>query len=344
VAPTKNPNRTVVPGKMRSDCEQIPDGFTKAQADKAETMEAQLASAPTARTALATAGCQVYWPAPYQVCGAIRDKYNSLGGPNSFLLFPNSDELTNPDGTGKRSVFQNGPIYWSPWGGAHPVVNHFFAAWQRNGWEAGVLGYPTTDEIPGPNAGRRQEFDHGAIYWHLNEAYAIGGAIRDKWNTVGAESGPLGYPTSDELAVKKNNGRYNNFENGTITWSAPTGARLLYGAVRDQWASFGREDGILGLPTGDEQVAPDGTGHYANFEDGSAIYWYPVAGAWRIPPAFLAVFAQLGYEKGKFGYPTAPVSNIAVSQTDTGQGQGFQNGSIVYVDKGATYDYYTATY
>jgi uncharacterized protein with LGFP repeats len=329
---------------MRSDCEEIPGGFTKEEADRAETMEAALVPGPGARSARAAAGCQVYWPAPYEVCGAIRDKYNALGDPNSFLLWPTSNELTNPDGLGKRTVFQNGPIYWSSWGGAHPVVNHFFAAWQRHGWEAGYLGYPTTDELPAANGGLRQEFDGAAIYWHLNEAYAIGGALREKWNTVGAEGGPLGYPTSDELPVNKNNGRYNNFENGTITWSGLTGARLLYGAVRDRWASFGREDGEMGLPLADEQVTADGVGHFVNFEDGSAIYWYPVIGAWRIPRGIMSIFAQFGYETGRFGYPTTEVGQVPVAQGSTGAGQGFQHGSIIYVDKGSTYDYYTATY
>ena len=121
---------------MRSDREEIPGGFTKEQADLAETMEAQKLAVTTQAL---TAGCQVYWPSPYEVCGAIKDKYNSLGGPNSFLLWPTTNELVNPDGFGRRSVFQNGPIYWSSASGAHPVANHFFAAWQRNGWEGGVL-------------------------------------------------------------------------------------------------------------------------------------------------------------------------------------------------------------
>lgn len=95
--PTENPNATIVPGQMRSDREEIPDGFTKEDADRAETMEAR------SRMARLTPGCQVYWPAPYEVCGAIKDKYNSLGGPNSFLLWPTTNELTNPDGYGKRS-------------------------------------------------------------------------------------------------------------------------------------------------------------------------------------------------------------------------------------------------
>ncbi|MGX1773698.1 hypothetical protein ACWIGW_16420 [Nocardia brasiliensis] len=334
--PTRNPHGTVVPGKMRSDCQKIPDGFTKEQADKAETMEAALAARSSGGVRYAAPGCQVYWPAPYEVCGAIRDKYNELGGPRSFLLFPTSNELTNPDRIGRRSTFQNGPIYWSPAGGAHPVVNHFFAAWQRQGWEGGMLGYPTTDEIPAANGGRRQEFQGAGIYWHFNSAFAIGGAIRDKWATVGAEGGPLGYPTSDEIAVKKDSGRYNNFENGTITWSGRTGTRLVYGAVRDRWAEAGREDGELGYPTGDEQVAPDGIGHYVYFENGTAIYWLPVIGAWRVAAPILNIWGFLEYERGKLGYP---IGNPRTTDLDPGivVAQDFQNGSVGFDGKSAAF-------
>ncbi|MFC8383755.1 hypothetical protein [Nocardia sp. NPDC057272] len=322
---------------MRSDCEQIPGGFTKEEADRAETMEAALVPRPGARSARAAAGCQVYWPAPYEVCGAIKDKYNELGGPNSFLLWPTSNELTNPDGVGRRNTFTNGPIYWSPWGGAHPVVNHFFAAWQRNGWEGGALGYPTSDEYVNPDGvGRRQEFQHAGIYWRLNEAYAIGGALRGRWNDTGAEAGPLGYPTSDELAVNRDSGRYNNFENGTITWSGPMGTRILFGAIRDRWAEVGREDGALGLPLTDEQVAGDGIGHYVFFENGSAIYYLPIVGAWRISPFVLNVWIELGGERSVLGYP---IENPRTTDLDPGvvMAQVFQNGGIAYTDQDIAY-------
>ncbi|MGW4849116.1 NucA/NucB deoxyribonuclease domain-containing protein [Nocardia brasiliensis] len=237
---------------MRSDCQEIPDGFSKEQADRAETMEAALAERPAPRSA--TDGCQVYWPAPYEVCGAIRDKYNELGGPNSFLLFPTSNELSNPDGVGKRSTFQNGPIYWSPNGGAHPVVNHFFAAWQRNGWEGGVLGYPTSDEIVNPdNVGRRQYFQGGTIYWKLNEAYYVAGAIRDKWGETGWEGGSLGYPTSDETKTPDGVGRFNRFDKGVVYWHPQYGAHPVSGGILTKWQLTNFEQGPYGYPTGDQR-------------------------------------------------------------------------------------------
>ncbi|TSD99843.1 hypothetical protein FOS14_10700 [Skermania sp. ID1734] len=260
---------------MRSDREKVPGGFSKADADKAETMEAALQPQSGMMSPMVAPGCQVYWPSPYEVCGAIRDKYNSLGGPNSFLLWPTSNELVNPDGFGRRSVFQNGPIYWSASSGAHPVVNHFFACWQRNGWEAGVLGYPTTDEIVNPDPvapiGRRQVFQGGTIYWKLNEAYYVAGAIRDKWGQTGWEQGFLGYPMSDEIKLPDGRGRMNRFEkgNGVIYWSPTTGAWPVIGPILEKWAAAGYERSSFGYPIGD-QVSRDGDVTVEqNFEHGT---------------------------------------------------------------------------
>lgn len=221
---TENPKAKIAPGQMRSDREEIPEGFTKADADKAETMEAALSQKQASRGIglLVAPGCQVYWPAPYEVCGAIKDKYNSLGAQFSFLLWPTTNELTNPDGHGKRSQFQNGPIYWSVASGAHPVVNHFMMKWGQHNWETGYLGYPTTDEFVLQN-GRRQEFQGGTIYWSPASLGAIGGAIRDKYNSLGAEAGWLSYPITDELS-DGTDGRYNEFLNGRIYWSPSEGA------------------------------------------------------------------------------------------------------------------------
>lgn len=56
--PTINPNSEVIPGHMRSDREEIIAGVNKAEADKAEVREAQLA-AQDARTMDAGPGCAV---------------------------------------------------------------------------------------------------------------------------------------------------------------------------------------------------------------------------------------------------------------------------------------------
>ncbi|MFH5210147.1 hypothetical protein ACHIPZ_18360 [Antrihabitans sp. NCIMB 15449] len=260
-APTPSPKSTLVPGQMRSDREEVPGGYTKQDADKAEIAEAnelQERSAKRGTSALAApTDCMTYWPEwRYQVCGAIRVKYDSLGGPNSFLLWPTSSEIRNPDNVGVRQTFTNGPIYWHPNAGAHPVANHFFAAWQRNGWEGGKLGYPTSDEmVNSDNIGRRQTFQGGTIYWKLNEAWYVTGAIRDKWNQLGplpAERSFLGYPISDEIRLPDGIGYMNRFENGVIYWSPSSGAWPVSGPILDMWAAEGYEGGPHRYPIADQ--------------------------------------------------------------------------------------------
>ncbi|HIW95992.1 MAG TPA: hypothetical protein H9867_05840, partial [Candidatus Corynebacterium gallistercoris] len=79
-------------------------GFTKEEADLAEVQEARerLGAAGFERAGgvlpqgiaeafvAAPVNCRTYWPSPYRVCGAIREKYDALGGPASFLTWPKS--------------------------------------------------------------------------------------------------------------------------------------------------------------------------------------------------------------------------------------------------------------
>ncbi|WP_338774797.1 hypothetical protein V7968_41485 [Nocardia vulneris] len=100
----------------------------------------------------------------------------------------------------------------------------------------GVLGYPTSDEIVNPdNIGRRQYFQGGTVYWKLNEAYYVAGAIRDKWGETGWESGWLGYPTSDEAGTPDGLGRFNRFEKGVIYWTGAYGAHPVTSRRREAW-------------------------------------------------------------------------------------------------------------
>ncbi|MFD6218900.1 LGFP repeat-containing protein, partial [Nocardia salmonicida] len=229
----------------------------------AETLEAAALSpepAPDGQPRLLVApNCQVYWPAPYEVCGAIRDKYNELGGPNSFLLWPSSNELTNPDGVGKRTEFVNGPIYWSASTGPHPVVNSFLNRWGIHQYEAGWLKYPTTDEIVLPDGGRRQEFQQGAIYVAFQNAIGSAiqnGPLRDKYNSVGGltpGSSFLGYLTEDHKRTLPDGlGQMARFQNGVISWHPTYGAWPITGSILNSWEFSSYETGSLGYPSSDQ--------------------------------------------------------------------------------------------
>ena len=69
--------------------------------------------------------------------------------------------------------------------------------------------------------GRYSVFTEGSIYWTPQlGAWEVHGRIRDAWAESGWETGPLGYPISDEFAVE--GGRRSTFQHGSITWTAAT--------------------------------------------------------------------------------------------------------------------------
>lgn len=107
--------------------------------------------------------------------------------------------------------------------------------------------------------------------------YIVYGAIRAKWDALGAETGFLGMPTTDELSTACGGGRFNHFAGGSIYWTPATGAQEVHGAIRDKWASLGWERSALGYPTSDELVFA-GTGRISYFQHGY-IYWFPWLGA-----------------------------------------------------------------
>ncbi|HTL34326.1 MAG TPA: hypothetical protein VL326_14465 [Kofleriaceae bacterium] len=154
--------------------------------------------------------------------GEIDAKYRALGGCNSLLGVPITDETGAPDGVGRYSVFEKGSIYWTPTTGAFEVHGRIRDKWKDLGWEASVTGYPITDETTTPDGvGRYNVFEHASIYWSpTTDAHEVHGVIRDKYKDLGWEAGQLGYPTSDEYAVT--GGRRSDFEHGSITWSTQT--------------------------------------------------------------------------------------------------------------------------
>ncbi|MFD0900381.1 DUF2599 domain-containing protein [Actinomadura sediminis] len=164
------------------------------------------------------------------VKGEILAKYQSMGGVNSPLGCPTTEERATPNGRGYFTHFQGGSIYWSPQTGAHPVWGAIRDKWAASGWEAGKLGFPADDELVNPDGqGRRQQFEGGTFYWHptkTNGAHAVLGRIGELWGQYGWEGGGFGYPVSDEMSMPNVGGSPNGsgvgqlFEKGQrIVWS-----------------------------------------------------------------------------------------------------------------------------
>ncbi len=281
-------------------------------------------------------GSSVYWTpgtGAHGVGGAIRERWAAQGWEAGPLGYPLTSEFSVGDGVGRYNDFSGGhSIYWSPATGARTVGGAIRQSWQANGGTSGPLGYPVTDELSTPDrVGRYNHFSKaGSVYWTTaTGAHAVSGGIRERWAALGWETGPLGYPLTDELGTPDRVGRYTHFsKGGSLYWTQATGTRAVVGAIRERWAAQGWEAGPLGYPVTDELVTPDGVGRYNHFSKGASVYWTRGTGAHSVQGAIRARWAALGWERSYLGYPTR--SEYAVP---TGRRSDFQRGTVTWASR-----------
>ena len=132
-----------------------------------------------------------------------------------------------------------------------------FEAWGKNGYEGGDLKYPVA-EANQVGKGYVQKFQGGYLTRNPdNSHYVVHGAIGEKYGELGTATSALGFPRSNEIAIR--GGAFQQFEKGNIYWSAATGAHVvLYGDIFDEWGKRGFEQGELGWPTSDMAAIPAG--------------------------------------------------------------------------------------
>jgi uncharacterized protein with LGFP repeats len=136
----------------------------------------------------------------------IRDHYLNHGGAAGFLGEPLGEEEQLSDG---RRQHYRGELH----GGEHPVSIRIPA--ER----------AASCHFPPERYGTPLE---STISWSRRTgAHVVRGDIRDLWLQLGAESGELGYPVTDELPTPDGRGRRSEFERGEIRWFPDTGAELV---------------------------------------------------------------------------------------------------------------------
>jgi hypothetical protein len=164
--------------------------------------------------------CDIYdsdYTGAHEVHGAIRDHYNALGGPRSFLGLPTCD-VVDLLGNGQVVHFQGGSIYWSPSTGAHEVHGAIRDEWASLGWQNSFLGYPTSDEMDDGAGGRVSYFQGGKILWTLQDgatAVPLSQTYDSGWLTT---DDPLGgfvhlVVTSDGWVTWQSHARDSGFDN-----------------------------------------------------------------------------------------------------------------------------------
>jgi hypothetical protein len=182
---------------------------------------------------------------------------NPLGGPT----------ITDPDGLGSFRFRQSA---------LHPGKKNpdvFFRIHQA--------GTPLGYDLPGePNVnGVMHNFAPrmAPVMVHVQgvRAFVVQEAIRAKWLSLGANTGFLGLPLTDELTTPDGRGRYNHFVGGSIYWTPEWGAFEVHGLIRQAWADLRWEQGFLGFPVSDEEALPGSNGgRYSLFEHG-IVTWEP---------------------------------------------------------------------
>ena len=110
------------------------------------------------------------------------------------------------------------------------------------------------------------------MYWSpATGAKAVVGAIGARWAAQGWETGPLGYPVSDETCGLRGGGCFQQFQGGSVHFTPATGAQATWGAIRDRWAAQGWETGLLGYPVSGEICGLRGGGCFQQFQGGSVL-------------------------------------------------------------------------
>ncbi|MDI2131753.1 arylsulfotransferase family protein [Yinghuangia seranimata] len=275
----------------------------------------------------------VYWSPNSgvgEVHGELRDRWLQLGGPTSFLGYPVGTQrvMGGSAAGGLIASFQRGSLVWNQATGIHEVHGGIFSRWGGTTDLGFWVGFPLTDEMAaGDGRGRYQVFQNASIFWTPeNGAYIIHGGINDKWASQNWNSGPLGYPISDE--ERAGTGRLQRFEHGVIVWGPYTGTHILP-------PGFDYTDQLnMGMPTSDVAVAGNGA-EYVLYERG-AVYTNVYASPRFTIPVFGGVWAKyqsLGAHNSCLGTPTSHEYDTSPAGA---RGQQFTTGTITWYPDGST--------
>ncbi|HEV8139078.1 MAG TPA: hypothetical protein VGP81_04860 [Pyrinomonadaceae bacterium] len=236
----------------------------------------------------------------FEMHGAILGAYWSL--PNRAVIgYLISDEIDGATGGSRKSLFNQGGIYWSRRTGAIPVTGQIWVDYESMG-ESGAIGLPRSAAVA-VGGGLRQTFERADMYLKAGaaKAFEVNGAILAKYLATGSTA-TWGFPVSNEGNIMKDSaviGRISEFERCTIYWSASTGAYEVHGSIRDKYKAVHGPSGDLGFPTSDESDVPGASGaRYNTFQHGS-IVWFGSAAETYVCMAFDITLGRINTQESE---------------------------------------------
>ena len=210
--------------------------------------------------------------------GEIRKVWEKYGFETGILGFPTSGIIHNfnsPEGIFYQE-YQNGVIVGNDKYGYHLSMGETRKVWEKNDFEFGKLGFPTSD-IKFSNNSKEglyyQEYQNGVIVGNDKYGYHVSmGEIRKVWEKYGFETGILGFPTSG-IIHNFNSPEgifYQEYQNGVIVGNDKYGYHLSMGETRKVWEKNDFEFGKLGFPTSD--IKRDGKTEYQTYQHGTIYF------------------------------------------------------------------------
>ena len=158
----------------------------------------------------------------HEVYGGILGSYLALGAEKSELGLPITGETAGLLPGTRMSTFAGGTLYWT--GHQGWAVTGDFDALYRGSNLAGGMGLPAGPRVAaGVPGAALQQFAAGRIYSSAaTGTHEVYGAIYAAYIAAGAETSPLGLPTSGEYDTPT--GRASDFQGGRIDYDGTTGA------------------------------------------------------------------------------------------------------------------------
>ena len=247
------------------------------------------------------------------------------------LGWPTSDILTNTQTGISFQYYENGAIVGNDTKGWFVSMGKSREVWQRNGFESGVLGFPTSDFQENKWTGIKwQDYEGGKIVGNDEKGWFVSvGKSREVWQKYDGVKGILGWPTSDLQKNATSGIEWQDYEGGKIVGNDKKGWFISMGKSREVWVRNNWEFGILGFPTSDFYENKETGIKWQDYEGGKIVGndekgWFISAGKSR------EVWQRNGFELGILGFPTSDFQRNAASGMEW---QDYEGGKIIGNDQ-----------